>query len=68
MTARSFSGMYTTVLADCPECQREVDARIVDCDPCFEKFQDQGGNPNDYDELQHCEHLVCTVCEEPLSP
>jgi hypothetical protein len=60
--------MVTTVLADCPECQREVEAKILDCDNCFLSYQDRGGDPNHYDELQHCPHLMCLECEERLDP
>ena len=60
--------VMTTILADCPECQKEVEAKILDCDDCYAKFQDAGNDPNSYDELQHCGHLLCLECEERLDP
>ena len=58
--------MVTTVLADCPLCQREVEAKLLDCDKCFEEFLAKGGEPNDWDEL-NCDHIACMICGEPLS-
>lgn len=54
--------MVTLVLADCPECNREVDAKILDCDSCYETFLETGGRPEDWTDL-NCTHLVCTVCD-----
>lgn len=61
-----FTLMVTTVLADCPTCKREVEAKILDCDACYEKFLAAGNDPNGWDELM-CGHLECTVCQEDLS-
>lgn len=54
--------MMTTLLAECDDCNQEVEAKILDCDECYEKFLEQGGNPHKYDELMSCEHLVCLTC------
>lgn len=58
--------MVTTVLAECPLCQREVEAKLLDCDACFEKFLATGADPNSWDEMM-CEHLACMICGEPLN-
>lgn len=41
--------MYTTVLADCPECHKQRECKILECDDC----------PED-----QCVHLECTICFE----
>ena len=41
--------MITTVLADCTTCLREVEAAIIECDPCLEQDVE-------------CEHLACLEC------
>jgi hypothetical protein len=41
--------MYSTVLAECPECKVERECRVLECDDCPEG---------------ECRHLRCLVCEE----
>lgn len=54
--------MITTVLAECPECQQEREAKIVDCDHCYEGFIQAGGDPDKYTDLL-CEHIECLTCD-----
>lgn len=58
--------MITTVLADCSDCQKEVEAKFLDCDGCYERYLERGGKPEKWDEV-FCEHLICTECEADLS-
>lgn len=58
--------MMTTVLADCPTCKKEVEAKIVDCDGCYEAYLERGGHPEKWDDL-YCEHIECLECGEDLS-
>jgi hypothetical protein len=53
----------TTVLADCPNCDKQVEAEILDCDDCFQAYIDLGGDPAIYDGDQECKHLECLTCE-----
>lgn len=57
--------MMTTVLADCPTCNKEVEAKIVDCDHCYEGFIAAGGTADKYSDLL-CEHIECLECGERL--
>lgn len=58
--------MQTTVLADCPNCEKQQTALILDCDDCYEAFLDRHGDPNQYDGERDCPHLRCLVCDEHL--
>jgi len=55
--------VVTTILADCPSCKKEVEAKILNCDTCFEDFLDAGGKEEDWDDLR-CEHFQCLTCGE----
>lgn len=53
----------TTVLADCPICQEQRECKIVDCDDCFDRYRDAGGDPAIYESSVECEHLECLTCD-----
>lgn len=55
----------TTVLAECPRCNTEREARIVDCDHCLEGYLEAGGDPDAYSDLL-CEHIECLTCGERI--
>lgn len=55
--------VMTTILAECGSCEREVEAKILDCDDCFEGYLEQGGDPEKYNDLI-CQHLQCLECGE----
>lgn len=57
--------VMTTVLAECPTCEKEREVKIIDCDECFENYVAFGGDPDKYSDLQ-CEHLQCLTCGERL--
>ena len=54
----------TTVLADCEVCKKETACAWQNCDRCYEKFLDSGGEPDRYDGVDYCSHLRCTECGE----
>lgn len=58
--------MFVTVVADCENCGPDIDARIGDCDSCYEQYLEEGGDPGDYDGSFGCDHLSCTICGEGL--
>lgn len=57
--------VVTTVLAYCPDCKHEVEAKILNCDTCFETYLQLGGNPDTWSDLE-CSHLECLECETLL--
>jgi hypothetical protein len=57
--------VMTTVLADCEVCKKETECKFEDCDRCYERFLDAGGEPDKYDADAMCAHLRCLECGEP---
>jgi len=45
----------------CTTCGSQ-DARLVDDDRCLERYLDAGGELDDYNPVEHCEHFECTNC------
>lgn len=45
----------------CRTCGSQ-DAKLVDDDHCLERFLDAGGEQDDYDPVEHCEHFECVRC------
>lgn len=58
--------IMTTILAECPYCQKEIEARILGCDTCYEHFLDLGGKEEEWDDLA-CEHYRCLECGEDFN-
>lgn len=56
----------TTVLAECDVCKREVEAKILNCDECFEEYAAAGGDPAKYNDL-NCDHITCLECGTRLN-
>lgn len=58
--------VITTVVVDCPVCERDTDARLMDCDACYERWVALGAQPFPYDGEVMCEHVQCLQCQTVL--
>ena len=54
--------VMTTVLAECDVCKKEVEAKILECDDCFEVYMTTPGADESKYGNQHCDHIQCREC------